>query len=98
MYFLVLHFSSTDTTQQEKDRHSAKEKLVSIGLVNLNLSLRSDECKNEMVDPIVRYEHIFSRHHLGCGRAEGFVSRIRLADHKPVILPSRRIPLSQYHN
>ncbi|KAI4872847.1 hypothetical protein NFI96_029961, partial [Prochilodus magdalenae] len=83
----------------EPDESSAKDKLKSVGLSGLDLSLCdvSKECKNDLADLIVRYEDIFSRHQLDCGKAEGFVHRIHLTDHKPFRLPFRRVPPSQYH-
>ena len=83
----------------EPDKCSAKDKLKSVGLSGLDLSLCdvSKECKNDLADLIVRYEDIFSRHQLDCGKAEGFVHRIHLTDRKPFRLPFRRVPPSQYH-
>uniref|UniRef100_A0A3B1KC70 Gypsy retrotransposon integrase-like protein 1 n=1 Tax=Astyanax mexicanus TaxID=7994 RepID=A0A3B1KC70_ASTMX len=83
---------------QAKGRVSSEEKLASLGLDKVDLSLCdvSEECRTELSDLIVQYEDIFSRHHLDCGKAEGFVHRIHLTDQKPFRLPYRRVPPSQY--
>ncbi|XP_076862436.1 uncharacterized protein LOC143514750 [Brachyhypopomus gauderio] len=77
---------------------SAREKIASVGLDDLDLSLCdvSEKCRNEMADLVLRYEDTFSRHHLDCGKAEGFVHRIHLTDQRPFRLPFRRVPPSQY--
>ncbi|KAL2089297.1 hypothetical protein ACEWY4_013985 [Coilia grayii] len=44
----------------------------------------------------LRYEDVFSRHHLDCGEAKGFVNRIRLVDDRPFRLPYRCVPPAEY--
>jgi hypothetical protein len=72
--------------------------LESIGLSELDVGLcdASSDCKDKLSDLIVRYQDVFSRNHLDCGKAEEFVHRIHLIDQKPFRLPFRRVPPSQY--
>lgn len=80
------------------DDYCAEEKLKSIGLSELDISLcdASTGCRGKLADLVVCYEDVFSRNHLDCGKAEGFVHRIHLIDHKPFRLPFRQVPPSQY--
>lgn len=80
------------------DIKSAEEKLKSIGLSELDISQcdTSSNCRDKLVDLIAQYEDVFSRNHLDCGKAEGFVHRIHLIDEKPLRLPFRCVPPSQY--
>lgn len=57
----------------------------------------SELCKSQLVDLIMRYDDVISRHHLDCGKAVGFVHWIHLTDHRPFHLTFRRVPPSQYH-
>lgn len=52
--------------------------------------------KARLVDLLAKYESIFSRHRLDCGKAKDFVHRIRLSDSKPFRLPYRRLSPSHY--
>ena len=52
--------------------------------------------KAKLVDLLKKYESIFSRHSMDCGKAKGFVHRIRLSDSKPFRLPYRRLSPSHY--
>ena len=45
---------------------------------------------------MAKYESLFSRHKLDCGKAREFVFRIRLSDSKPFRLPYRRLSPSHY--
>lgn len=67
-----------------------------LGALDINSCEASEDCKNKLRELILQYENIFSRHHLDCGKAEGFVHRIHVTDTKPFRLPYRRIPPSQY--
>ena len=49
----------------------------------------SADCQRKLADLVVRYEDVFSRHHLDCGEAKEFVHRIRLTDDRPFRLPYR---------
>lgn len=81
-----------------EDVCSVDEKFKSIGLSGLDLNSCdvSEQCKSKLVDLVAHYEDVFSRHHLDCGEAKGFVHRIHLSDHRPFRLPFRRVPPSQY--
>ena len=78
--------------------HSADNKLQSVGLTAIDLASCdvTEQCKDKLTDLVVRYNDIFSRHHLDCGEARGFVHRIHLSDHRPFRLPFRRVPPGQY--
>lgn len=75
-----------------------KEQLLHVGLGGLSIDACevSEGCRKQLLDLVLRYEDIFSRHHLDCGKAQGFVHRIHLTDTKPFNLPYRSVPPSQY--
>ncbi|KAL1246992.1 hypothetical protein QQF64_034535 [Cirrhinus molitorella] len=77
---------------------STEEKLRSVGLSNIDIESCevSEVYKGKITDLVLQYEDIFSRHHLDCGEAEGFVHRIHLSDERPFRLPYRRVPPGQY--
>lgn len=52
--------------------------------------------KGRLVDLLARYESVFSRHSMDCGKAKDFVHRIHLSDTKPFRLPYRRLSPSHY--
>lgn len=52
--------------------------------------------KAKLIDLLIKYESIFSRHSLDCAKAEGFVHRIRLCDRRPFRLPYRCLSPSHY--
>ena len=52
--------------------------------------------KSQLVKLIQRYEDVFSKDKVGCGRAKDFVHRIHLTDDRPFRLPYRRVPPGQY--
>lgn len=89
---------SQETSNTGSADCTADEKLKSFGLSGLDIHSCdvSEQCRSKMADLIVRYEDIFSRHHLDCGEAKGFVHRIHLSDQRPFRLPFRRVPPSQY--
>ncbi len=78
---------------------SPSEKLKSVGLHDLDVESCdvSDQCRQRLGSLILTYEDIFSRNHLDCGEAKGFVHRIHLSDPRPFRLPFRRVAPSQYH-
>lgn len=78
--------------------HELNEQLLRVGLggLDINSCEVSDSCKKQLLDLVLRYEDIFSRHHLDCGRAEGFMHRIHVTDTRPFRLPYRRVPPSHY--
>lgn len=77
---------------------STSDKLRSVGLngVDIESCEVSEDCRRRMANLVLQYEDVFSRHHLDCGEAKGFVHRIHLSDNRPFRLPYRRVPPSQY--
>lgn len=75
-----------------------KQRLQQAGLTDINI----DQChagpmgKEKLVDLLIKYNDIFSKHALDCGEAKGFVHRIRLTDERPFCLPYRRVPPAHY--
>lgn len=60
------------------DAGSANDRLRSVGLdgVDIESCEVSENYKRRMADLVLQYEDVFSRHHLDCGEAKGFVHRI----------------------
>lgn len=89
---------SLTTHPTEKGTSSANETLRSIGLsaIDMDACDVTVHCKSKLAELIAHYNDIFSRHHLDCGKAKGFVHRIHLSDPRPFRLPFRRVPPSQY--
>ncbi len=87
-----------DSTTSLVGGEELKEQLLRVGLGGLSIDTCevSEGCRKQLLDLVLRYEDIFSRHHLDCGKAQGFVHRIHLTDTKPFRLPYRRVPPSQY--
>lgn len=65
--------------------------LSDLGLQDIDIDTThlSPFWKARLVDLHAKYESIFSRHRLDCGKARDFVHRIRLSDSKPFRLPYR---------
>ncbi|KAL7862550.1 hypothetical protein SRHO_G00139910 [Serrasalmus rhombeus] len=82
----------------ENSRIEVKEALKLVGLSDLDLEACdvSETWKEKLADLVLKYEDIFSHHHLDCGEAKGFVHRIHLVDDKPFRLPFRRVPPAEY--
>ena len=93
---LPCYTQSTVPLAPETD--SVKDRLMSVRLSNVDIESCevSADCKRKMTDLVLQYEDIFSRHHLDCGEAKGFVHRIHLSDNRPFRLPYRRVPPGQY--
>lgn len=96
--------SQVETTAPEKghveDRPTdLKLRLQQVGLGDLDIDLchTDDAGKTRLVELLEKYNDVFSKHALDCGKAEGFVHRIRLVDDRPFRLPYRRIPPAHYH-
>ncbi|XP_069392240.1 retrovirus-related Pol polyprotein from transposon 297 [Paralichthys olivaceus] len=72
--------------------------LSDLGLQDIDIDTThlSPFWKAKLVDLLAKYESIFSRHRLDCGKAKDFVHRIRLSDSKPFRLPYRRLSPSHY--
>lgn len=69
---------------------------VGLGDVDIESCEVSEDCRTRMANLVLQYEGLFSRHHLDCGEAKGFVHRITLSDTRPFRLPYRRVPPGQY--
>lgn len=67
-----------------------QEPLEHIGLKDLDLECCdvSADWQRKLADLVIKYEDVFSRHHLDCGEAKGFVHRIQLTDERPFRLPT----------
>ncbi|KAF1373333.1 hypothetical protein PFLUV_G00259440 [Perca fluviatilis] len=78
--------------------NSVEDQLRSVGLSNVDIESCevSEDYRRRMADLVLQYEDVFSRHHLDCGEAKGFVHRIHLSDSRPFRLPYRRVPPGQY--
>lgn len=71
-------------------------RMLGLGDIDVDSPQLSPEGRAKLVQLIARYESIFSRHKLGCGKATGFVHRIRLSDDRPFRLPYRTLSPNQY--
>ncbi|KAK3538085.1 hypothetical protein QTP70_029184 [Hemibagrus guttatus] len=56
----------------------------------------SPQWKGQLLRLVQKYEHVFSKHKLDCGRAKDFVHRIHLSDNWPFRLPYRHVPPGHY--
>lgn len=92
------HSSLTVQSSMRGNESSGSSKLRQLGLQDLPL----DDCevslawKDKLTDLIVKYESVFSRHNLDCGKATEFCHRIRLTDARPFRLPYRRLSPAHY--
>ncbi|XP_055717354.1 uncharacterized protein LOC129810649 [Salvelinus fontinalis] len=69
---------------------------LGLGDIDIESTQLSQQCKARLVQLIARYECIFSRNKLDCGKATGYVHRVRLSDTKPFRLPYRRLSPNHY--
>ncbi|KAL7865130.1 hypothetical protein SRHO_G00103770 [Serrasalmus rhombeus] len=92
------HSTKSHFISYENSRIEVKEALKLVGLSDLDLEACdvSETWKEKLADLVLKYEDIFSHHHLDCGEAKGFVHRIHLVDDKPFRLPFRRVPPAEY--
>ena len=60
---------------------------LGLGDIDVDSCEVSSACTEKLVQLIARYQSIFSRHRLDCGKAKGCVHRIRLSDERPFRLP-----------
>lgn len=56
----------------------------------------SPQWKGQLLRLVQKFEHVFSKHKLDCGRAKDFVHGIHLSDNHPFHLPYRREPPGHY--
>ncbi|KAL1268819.1 hypothetical protein QQF64_034182 [Cirrhinus molitorella] len=82
----------------ESNSKDFEEKLANVGLkgIDIDSCQVSHSTKQELVQLLVSYNDIFSKHALDCGEAKGFSHRIRLVDERPFRLPYRRVPPAHY--
>ncbi|KAL1252257.1 hypothetical protein QQF64_020053 [Cirrhinus molitorella] len=75
-----------------------EETLANVGLkgIDINSCQVSHSTKKGLVQLLVSYNDIFSKHALDCGEAKGFSHRIHLVDERPFHLPYRRVPPAHY--
>lgn len=71
---------ATSIRPAEVNAETVQERLELVGLSDLDLASCdiSAEWRSKLADLVIRYEDVFSHHHLDCGEAKGFVHRIRL--------------------
>lgn len=89
---------TTHDQPKTADKTDLKQKLKDHGLgdVDIDGCQVSPSTKNQLVEMLEQYQDVFSKHHLDCGEAKGFVHRIRLTDDRPFRLPYRRVPPAHY--
>ncbi|KAL7870669.1 hypothetical protein SRHO_G00081660 [Serrasalmus rhombeus] len=77
---------------------SFQDALQKLGLSDLDIQSCevSSFWKGQLLQLVCKYEDVFSKHKLDCGRARDFVHRIHLSDTRPFRLPYRRVPPGQY--
>ena len=90
--------SADSLTIDVKPHRVTREVLHELGLgdIDIESTQLSQQCKAKLVQFIARYESIFFRHKLDCGKATGSVHRIRLSDTNPLRLPYRRLSPNHY--
>ncbi|KAI7804127.1 hypothetical protein IRJ41_024660 [Triplophysa rosa] len=83
---------------QNSSQVKAKKELAEVGLKDIDLESCqiSHSVKRELVQLLISYNDIFSKHALDYGEAKGFIHRIRLMDERPFRLPYRRVPPAHY--
>lgn len=95
-------FTTVETQSQSLHDGSpdpdVRDILQKMGLSDLDI----DSCgvsplwKGQLLRLVQKFEHVFSKHKLDCGRAKDFVHRIHLSDNRPFCLPYRRVPPGHY--
>uniref|UniRef100_A0A3B1J038 ribonuclease H n=1 Tax=Astyanax mexicanus TaxID=7994 RepID=A0A3B1J038_ASTMX len=91
----------SDTNKQlpaEMTETDLKQKLSNVGLTNIDIESCqvSHQTRQDLVQLLLDYQDVFSKHPLDCGEAKGFVHHIRLTDERPFRLPYRRVPPAHY--
>lgn len=68
--------------------------LSDLGLddIDLDSCLVSELCKSSLLQLLIEYEDIFSKHPLDWGEVEGYMHCIHLVDDRPLRFPYRRVP------
>ncbi len=82
------HSGLTARTYCRDGMAGGNDKLAGLGLQDLavNNCDVSEIWKEKLTDLIVKYEDVFLRHHLDCGKAAGFCHRIQLTDDRPFLI------------
>lgn len=77
---------------------TSNSKLNDVGLdeIDIDLCKVTDASKEKLVQLLIKYNDVFSKHSLDCGEAKEFEHCIRLTDERPFRLPYRRIPPAHY--
>lgn len=72
--------------------------LQKMGLSDLDIDSCdvSPQWKGQLLRLVQKFENVFSKHKLDCGRAKDFVHCIHLSDNRPFRLPYRRVPPGHY--
>lgn len=83
--------TSEVTRVKQEDITDLKERLQKSGLgdVDVDHCEVSPSTKLQLVTLLEKYQDVFSKHHLDCGEAKGFVHKIRLTDDRPFRLMYR---------
>lgn len=88
--------NDTDKTTHDQnktaDNTDLKQKLRNLGLgdVDIDGCQVSPSAKSQLVEMLEQYQGVFSKHHLDCGEAKGFVHRI--SQSAPSSLPLLPLP------
>ncbi|KAI4904009.1 hypothetical protein NFI96_005422 [Prochilodus magdalenae] len=62
----------------------------------IHAAASSGSDSGQLLQLVRKYEDVFSKHKLDCGKAKDLVHRIHLTDTRPFRLPYRRVPPGQY--
>ena len=76
------------TSAPTGDVEALQERLERVGLGDIESCDVSADCQRKLADLVVRYEDVFSRHHLDCGEAKEFVHRA----HRRQAIPFALLP------
>lgn len=95
---MSVHCQKTVGNEEGRPVSKFQESMQKLNLRDLDI----DSCevsahwKSELVQLIKRYEEVFSKRKLDCGKAKEFVHRIHLSDDRPFRLPYRHVSPAQY--
>ncbi len=85
-----------DSTTSLVGGEELKEQLLRVGLGGLSIDTCevSEGCRKQLLDLVLRYEDIFSRHHLDCGKAQGLYTEFTLLILNPFVCHTEEYPES----
>lgn len=69
---------------------------LGLGDIDVDSCQTSEACKTRLIQLLIDYQDIFSKHPLDCGEVKDYTHRIRLTDERPFRLPYRRVPPAHY--